>query len=216
MSYCENSYRPKLSKLIFIALCLFPSLLKADSSLLIPENCLQLKEPKRTEDLLYQFYQNKDTDCLFKISTDALQRIWKIPVLDFRQSSKKIWEREENQSNYLEAYSNLGQQIKIVISEKYGGQNFHIIHKDMVTRPLFVPASSFPQSLPEPESFYSPWTAIGAAWIKDKDYGDYKAYHVYAWHGRYATIYLESNNATSKGPYGFNFMNSLLYPKHNF
>lgn len=197
----------------FIILLLIYPIAKADS-LHVPKNCYYLSKPEQAEDLLYQFYQNKDTNCLFMIDIDVLENIWKIPILDLRDTSKLTIEEINYKFNHLSLYTGLGKKIIITISDSKYGQHFTVIHRKGSSSSLFEPDSSFPRQLPKPESFYSHWTAIGAPWIKDEDYGDYKAYHVYAWHGQYANIYLQ--NDTQRGAYGFMFTDHLTYPKYNF
>lgn len=198
----------------FIILLLIYPIAKADS-LHIPKNCYDLSKPEQAEDLLYQFYRNKDTNCLFVIDVDVLENIWKIPIMDFRDTSKQTREEISRRFDHLDSYSELGKKIRITISTSKYGQHFRVSQPTGDSFSLFEPDSSFPRQLPKPKGFYSHWTAIGAPWIKDKDYGDYKAYHVYAWHGQYANIYLENNN-NQRGVYGFIFTDHLRYPKRNF
>lgn len=198
---------------LFFILFILSATVKADS-LSIPKNCRYLSQPKQAEDLLYQFYKNKDTNCLFVIDLDVLERIWKIPVLDLRETSTQTREERDYKLSHLELYSALGRKIQVIRSETMYGQIFKV-HNQKNDSSLFTPDVSFPRGLPKPKGFYSHWTAIGAPWVKEKDYGVYKAYYVYAWHGRYANLYLK-NSYLQIGAYGFEFTDYLWYPKHNF
>lgn len=55
----------------------------------IPPGCRGLKPVDSVEDILYQIYQNKDTNCIFVIHPKVLQRIWHVPVGDARKNPPK-------------------------------------------------------------------------------------------------------------------------------
>lgn len=69
---------------ILLTLCAKPAFsgsLKASEAV-----CTQLLPVKQVHDLVQQFYQNINTDCLFTAKTEDLQRAWGVPVLEFSTS----------------------------------------------------------------------------------------------------------------------------------
>ena len=116
--------------------------------------CRELKPVNNLDELLYQFYVNLDSDCLFQIPTAQLERIWDIKILDRDRLkpgqsllqlletpdySKKPYSSEKD-AFYVERI-NRGDSImfRIAITNAYS--------KKHVT--LF-PDGSFPKLLPRP------------------------------------------------------------------
>lgn len=48
--------------------------------------CAHLSPVKQVNDLMKQFYQNINSDCLFTAKTEDLQRAWGVPVFEFSTS----------------------------------------------------------------------------------------------------------------------------------
>ncbi|SOD69056.1 hypothetical protein SAMN02746062_01507 [Alysiella filiformis DSM 16848] len=62
--------------------CASPAALAAEPSTSPYQNCQNLKKIKDIDDLLYQMHSNLDGDCLFKIPSKKLAKIWGIPIFD--------------------------------------------------------------------------------------------------------------------------------------
>lgn len=63
--------------------CASPVALAAEPSTSPYQNCQNLKKIKDIDDLLYQMHSNLDGDCLFKIPSKKLAKIWGIPIFDY-------------------------------------------------------------------------------------------------------------------------------------
>ena len=150
--------------LLFVALviCLMP--LSAEAEENSPRDVEELKKTCRglgpfnnLDELLYQFYINLDSDCLFYMPVGELEKIWGIKILSeerakygaeyskVRDSADfyfKPYESEKD-SFYLEVWPNRYDPTKNVFSIQITREYYER------TRTLFYDAK-FPRTLPEP------------------------------------------------------------------
>lgn len=63
-------------------LCANPAFAKSETNVNPYQNCQNLKKIKDIDDLLYQMHSNLDGDCLFKMPSKKLAKIWGIPIFD--------------------------------------------------------------------------------------------------------------------------------------
>lgn len=80
-----------MKKFILFSMLLFSSTFaladsKAKTTTPTNHHCQNLSKIQDSDDLLYQMYSNIDSQCLFKMDTQALEKIWGIPILDFSQT----------------------------------------------------------------------------------------------------------------------------------
>lgn len=96
--------------------------------------CKNLQKVKDIDDLLFQFYSNLDSQCLFAMPTQKLEKIWGIRVLDYiGASSDKVndlniesQERWENKEGLFVSKENFEQGIPafhIRVTHKYVDKN---------------------------------------------------------------------------------------------
>lgn len=132
---------------VSVVFCLFPLVIIAEE---LP--CRGLKPYNNIEELLYQFYINLDSDCLFKTPVEELEKIWEIEVIyrerdmngkyDFSRFINKPYKTEKD------AF-----YITVNKSSKTGSNYFTLLitspyHKQHAT--LF-PDGEFPKMLPRPK-----------------------------------------------------------------
>jgi hypothetical protein len=80
---------------------------KESGPLIAPANvpCRGLKPINSLHDLLYRFYINLDSDCLFKMTTEDIEKVWDIKILDVRrQPSSLFYSLRESSSFYTKPY----------------------------------------------------------------------------------------------------------------
>ena len=107
--------------------------------------CKGLKPYNNLDELLYQFYINLESDCLFEMPIDELEEAWGIKIL----SSGLIFD-----SNfYYKPYKSEKDAFYVSISNRGGGMiDFKInITKDYYDKfATLFPDGNFPKLLPEP------------------------------------------------------------------
>ena len=77
-----------------LLLCSIPAIAVAEESPAAAADprtapCKGLKPFNNLDELLYQFYINLDSDCLFEISTKELEEVWNIKILDDERAKPK-------------------------------------------------------------------------------------------------------------------------------
>jgi len=122
--------------------------------------CRELKPVNNLDELLYQFYVNLDSDCLFQIPTAQLERIWDIkiadrdrlkpgqstiPLINSSDFALKTYNSEKD-SFYVERI-NRGDSImfRIVMTNAYSEKHATLF-----------PDGNFPKLLPTPSKKFSP------------------------------------------------------------
>jgi len=117
--------------------------------------CRELKPVNNLDELLYQFYVNLDSDCLFQIPTAKLERIWDIKILDERrlkpgQSSLQLW----NSSDFRKKpYESEKDAFFVELGYRDGVRyKFRIIMTDAYSdkHATLFPDGNFPKLLPRP------------------------------------------------------------------
>lgn len=114
--------------------------------------CRGLKRYENLDELLYQFYINLDSDCLFEMSVEELEKIWDIKILNrhntdywsFRWISSFAGKpyKFERDAFFVEVIPYIGSKKKmfsINITREYG-EKYHSL----------LPLGHFPKLLPEP------------------------------------------------------------------
>ena len=101
----------------------------------IPAECRGLHKVKDIDDLLLQIYDNIDSHCIFDISIEALERIWRIPLFD-GSTYKSIYAGEDGllenastlymEKNYMYGYDKALKEklyYSIHYTKAYGEKN---------------------------------------------------------------------------------------------
>ena len=124
--------------------------------------CKDLKPFNNIDELLYQFYINLESDCLFEMSVDELEKVWDIKILakerlEPGQTLLQLW----NSSDFRgKPYKSEKDAFFVEVSHRYKTpylNEFRIIitneyYDDYIT--LF-PNGSFPKLLPNPLRVFS-------------------------------------------------------------
>ena len=113
--------------------------------------CKGLKPVNNLDELLYQFYINLDSDCLFEMSTEELEKIWDIEIYsqgkyrlnsDYRQKSYG----PEKDALIVGVYQSKGKNVrfKVNMTENY-----------MSAHHTIFPDGEWPKLLPKPLRKYT-------------------------------------------------------------
>ena len=120
--------------------------------------CRGLKPFNNLDELLYQFYINLDSDCLFKMPMEELEKIWDTKIFHITEDQAKVT-HEDQLAKMEEPFYHMPYKsehdafyIKIVRNEKTGLNAFAIkITKEYFDKyATLFPDGIFPRMLPEP------------------------------------------------------------------
>lgn len=163
----------KLQKLntasvFIIYLLAFPSPLIADDEKIGPAlteikstPCQGLRPFKNIDELLYQFYINLDSDCLFTTPVEELERIWQIDIEPHLGLPLKQLKRTRNDFSITTSHAQDGTLRGFYVEateeylDKYGS---------------IFPDGKFPRILPKPLEKYGGSTAAGCIRIPKQPY----------------------------------------------
>ena len=126
----------------------------------VTNTCKGLKPYNNLDELLYQFYINLDSDCLYEMPEEELEKIWDTKIL----SNKRV-KRGEGSLNFLRTTSDFQNKpynaekdafyIEIKSSRIVG--NSHLNQFDIIVTTEYFekhatlfPEGNFPKLLPEP------------------------------------------------------------------
>lgn len=116
--------------------------------------CKDLKPVKNLDDLLYQFYVNLDSDCLFNMSTARLEKLWGIKILDRGRVRPSEFSKlfvstdfankpynSEKDAFFVERINRGSSSVmfRIIITSAYSNKHLTLF-----------PEGNFPKLLPEP------------------------------------------------------------------
>ena len=116
--------------------------------------CRGLKPFNDLEELLYQFYINLDSDCLFKMPVEELEKVWGIKILsDERRGDVGTYDPSEF---YFKPYKSEKDAFYVSIDQNFNIEmnGFHI----RITREYFeknatlFPDGEYPKPLPPPKT----------------------------------------------------------------
>lgn len=119
--------------------------------------CRGLKPFKNIDELLYQFYINLDSDCLFKMPVAELEKIWGIKILS-RERLKEgqgLYQIEKTSDFYYKPYNSDKDAFYLVSSPSLRQPEMNYF-RIAITRAYYnrhhtiFPDAKFPKSLPEP------------------------------------------------------------------
>ena len=174
------------SKIFAVFIFLLPNFSNAESPV-----CKELKKINNLDELLYQFYINLDSDCLFTMPVEQLEEIWGIKI-DVKGNSYMDFQGKPYKSDrdlfYVEKYTRgIGENLITGFIIK----PTHEVYKKFGT--LF-PEGNFPKLLPPPIIKEDPPPHYPAALIVEgkpefvfppekfpKHFKSYKWSHSYYW-----------------------------------
>lgn len=116
-------------------ICIFLSIITiCEAKETTTNSCQNLGKVKDIDDLLFQFYSNIDSQCLFEMPTEELEKVWGIRVLDYINASsdklnelnKEVKRIRKNEEGIFVRKVNFEQDISafnIHLTDKYRDQN---------------------------------------------------------------------------------------------
>ena len=146
----------------------------------IPAECRGLHKVKDIDDLLLQMHSNLDSQCLFKIPVEILEKIWYLPIIDsgdfyaLPDSEKELIQKENNVFIQRDIHNSF---CYIVVSDEV-----YISKRIQAKEP---PYKRFPKNLPPPRQ--EEFNFAGHSVIRIRSLGDEKYYRqfvMYYWLGQ--------------------------------
>ena len=169
--------------------------------------CKELKKINNIDELLYQFYINLESDCLFTMPVEQLEEIWGIKILSERRPTPEKSIPQLRTGKYFHK-KNFKSEIDAFFVEMYHGSNNSKIFDIQITGEYYklhmtlFPDGNFPKLLPEPLKksddayFYMRSTSKS---LRPKNTGKYNKEYMYYWVNKEKThmIYLHPNSVNS-------------------
>ena len=121
-----DRYSAKLSGMLLLVvallICYVPAARAVEETISDTEAslCKGLKPFKNLDELLYQFYINLDSDCLFEMPVAELEKVWEIKILS-EERVRKLYEKWETKP-YSDEKANLS-RARFQLSESYDFKN---------------------------------------------------------------------------------------------
>lgn len=122
--------------------------------------CRGLKRYKNLDELLYQFYINLDSDCLFEKSVEELEKIWDTKIFDRRGMPAYEYFPYQDGPNFKDKpYTSERDAFYVEIAPRGENKSEFIIN---ITREYhdtyysLLPVGKYPKLLPEPETELTP------------------------------------------------------------
>ena len=136
--------------IIIFLLCSVPSTVYSGVTM-----CKELKPFNNIDELLYQFYVNFDSDCLFKIPVTDLEKVWEINLLDAeRIAPDKYFDSKMSSMFAAKPYKSEKDAfyVEILQDRNNNSRSFRVI----ATKEYFnkhstlFPDGKFPKLIPDP------------------------------------------------------------------
>lgn len=155
------------------------------------QECKGLQKVNNLDEMLYQFYINLDSDCLFEMPLLELEAIWGIKI-DFYQRfetrEQMIYERRSGPDFYAKPYRSEADAfvIKATLS-KNKTTRFRLVMTQEYNQAhaTLFPEGNFPKLLPEPLILYgvewSHYPSLPYNRPRPKNTGQYNSHASYDW-----------------------------------
>lgn len=181
----------QLLKIWFISIFLLMSgFSQATENYIEEKGCKDLGKVTDIDNLLYQFYSNIDSQCLFEIPTQELQNIWAVRIYDYTDLT--LDERTTLQKDFKEAFS-IPYRLIVIKTEHEGVIKFYVITSTRFDQSAWggkVGKGEFPSLLPKPNIQSVEFELISERYIhgytpdnraKPLSNSVYKKYSTYYW-----------------------------------
>jgi len=115
--------------------------------------CKGLKPYNNLDELLYQFYINLDSDCLFKMPVEELEKIWGIKILNEERANPETYSTFSELEFYDKPYKS--EKDAFFVGTFRGKDNTNVFWVN-ITKKYFekyatlFPDGNFPKLIPEP------------------------------------------------------------------
>ena len=136
-----------------LLICMVPTISNAEESM-----CKGLKPFSNLDELLYQFYINLDSDCLFTMPVAELEKVWNIKILsqDCLEAGQYLYQLRGSIDFDNKPYKSEKDAFFVEVSHRHNTPNlneFRIIitkeYKDRYT--TLFPDGNYPKFLPDPQ-----------------------------------------------------------------
>ena len=141
--------------IVFLLVTFCSEPLRADQSIPEPEStpCKELKPFNDLDELLYQFYVNLDSDCLFEMPVEELEKIWDIKIFA-SERAQETGQFRESEEFANKPYKNEKDAFYIRMSQgKWTKKNdfyIDITNEYFEKNATLFPDDNYPKLLPEP------------------------------------------------------------------
>ena len=160
-------YKFMLILIIALLLCAVSADAQAEepSVKVIAPPCKDLKPFNNVDELLYQFYINLDSDCLFVMPKEELEEIWGIKILLFnpgeknREKINEYYKLRGSADFYNKPYETERDSFYLEITpdlENLNSFTIHITNQYRIFNRTLFPDGNIPKLLPKAETHFNP------------------------------------------------------------
>lgn len=152
-------------------------------------HCQNLSKITDIDDLLYQMYSNIDSQCLFKMDTQALEKIWGIPIFDYvkNRTEEEVNIQIERRKQVEEREDTLYITKSVRHDNKKFQQEFNIYTSDLFKEKYknyggYAELGKLPKLLPPPDTQITDLYAMEVPHILTPEKTtEYESYFIYHW-----------------------------------
>jgi len=186
----KRTYQQRLLRLIArIALVMLLSV----NAIAQDKGCTDLKKVNNLDELLYQFYVNLDSDCLFTMPISELEEIWGFKILSDERykTGRESYEARMGPEFDGKPYHSEADAFYVKASRRDGKTDrFYVLITEEYyqTHATLFPEGNYPRLLPPPAKKYDteglPHRGGGQSLIdlpRPSNRGEYKKEYIYFW-----------------------------------